>query len=270
MEKTITVLRIILLLILIAILSCVLALFVNKDLSFGFTSKAELVYDKNIEENIDNINIYSDSLNYKIIKSERNIANVKVYDDEENKVTVKVEDNSLKITSDNRKVCFFCSFKKREVIISLPEKEYDLYMETKSGDIKSSLDLNNVTIKSTSGDIKLDNTNDVNIKVTSGDINISRVDNLIIDSTSGDININKINKYVDINTTSGDINISDLTLEEDSKIKVTSGDININQSSNNIYFNAKTTSGSVRINNNDRFANIELMINTISGDIRVK
>ena len=252
MEKTITVLRIILLLILIAILSCVLALFINKDFSFGFTSKAELVYDKNIEENIDNINIYSDSLNYKIIKSERNIANVKVYDDEENKVTVKVEDNSLKITSDNRKVCFFCSFKKREVIISLPEKEYDLYMETKSGDIKSSLDLNNVTIKSTSGDIKLDNTNDVNIKVTSGDINISRVDNLIIDSTSGDINI------------------SDLTLEEDSKIKVTSGDININQSSNNIYFNAKTTSGSVRINNNDRFANIELMINTISGDIRFK
>ena len=270
MEKTITILRITLLLILIAILSCVLALFINKDLSFSFNPNAKLVYDKNIEENIDNINIYSDSLNYKIIKSERNIANVKVYDDEDNKVTVKVEDNSLKITSDNRKVCFFCLFKKREVIISLPEKEYDLYMETKSGDIKSSIDLDNVIIKATSGDVKLDNTNDVNIKVTSGDITINRVDNIIIDSTSGDIDINKINKYVDINTTSGDIKINDLTLEEDSKIKVTSGDIRVIKSSDNIYFNAKKTCGDIRINNNDRFANVELILNTISGDIRVK
>lgn len=272
MERVIATLKIVLLLILIAILSSVLVLFINKDLNFDFNfgTRAELIYDKNIEEEFDKINIRSDSLDIKFIKSSDNIVNVKVYDRKENEIKVNVEDNTLNIASDNNSICIFCFMKKREAVISLPDNIYDLIIKTGSGDITSNTEFNSVNIESTSGDIEFNNVKDLRIKVTSGDILVNEVDNLSVESTSGDVEINKINKYLNIETISGDIDIKDLSLAENSRIRVTSGDVTIFKSSENIYYNAKTTSGNVRINNNDRFANIELTINTISGDVMVK
>lgn len=267
MNKTITILRIILLIILITILTGILILFINKD--FNFNTKSSLIYDNNIEEEFNKIDIISKSLDFKFIKSNDDTTNIKFYDNKNNKVNVKVENNTLKIESDNKNTCFFCITTKREAIITLPEKEYDLLINTTSGDIKSDIDFNKVNIISTSGDIEFNKIKEASIKVISGDIIIEELNSLTIESTSGDVEINKINEQLSINTTSGDINIKELSLTKDSNIKVTSGDILIYSKSNDIYYNAKATSGDIKITNNNRHANTELTINAKSGDITV-
>ena len=285
MEKSLVALKITLLVILISILVGVLIVSINKD--FTFETKSKLVYDKNIEEDFSKIDSYLESMDIRFVKSDDNKTNVKVYDKKENNVTFNVENDTLKIVSDNNEKCIFCISGGRKIVISLPEKIYDLKVETKSGDIASSINFNKVSIDSKSGDIKLNNISDVDIKVKSGDISLNNIkngdikvasgdieveeaDDIKITSTSGDVQINKINKYLDIDTKSGDISISDLALTKNSKIKVTSGDVFIYKASNDIYFNAKVASGDVMINNNNRHANNELTISTKSGDITVE
>ena len=269
MNKTITILRIILLIILITILTGILILFINKDFKFNFNTKSSLIYDNNIEEEFNKIDIISKSLDFKFVKSNDDTTNVKIYDNKNNKVTVKVDNNTLKIESDNKNTCFFCITTKREAIITLPEKEYELLINTTSGDIKSDINFNKVNIISTSGDIEFNEIKEASIKVTSGDIIIKEVNSLTIESTSGDIDINKINEQLSINTTSGDIIIKELSLTKDSNIKVTSGDVTIYSKSSDIYYNAKATSGDILITNNNRHANTELTINAKSGDITI-
>ena len=276
MEKTIALLKIILLLLAIAILSCILVLFIKKDynvfekFNFGI-SKATLIYDKIIEEEFNKIDISTESLDIEFVKANDNIVNVKVYDEEDSSVYVGVTDNTLKVVSKNKtKVHFGIATMNKKVVISLPENIYDLVITSTSGDITSEIEFNNVSIKSTSGDIKLDKVKDADLSVTSGDIFVKEVNNLIINSTSGDVDINKINNHIELKTQSGDVKINDLSLTEDSKIKVTSGDIKVLKSSSDIYFNASSKTGDIRINNNNRYGAAELTINTVTGDITVK
>jgi len=238
--------------------------------NFGFGSKSTLIYNENINEDFNKIDIYSKSLDFKFVKSTDNNINVKVYDEKNNTVSVKVENNTLKIVSDNDNVCIFCFPSKRQAIISLPENTYDLVLETTSGDIYSEININKADLNTRSGDIELNNIKNANIKVTSGDIKINEVDDLNIKTTSGDIEINKINKHIDSETTSGDIEINNLILTTDSNIKVTSGDVTIFNASDDIYYNTHVISGDIKVNNNNRHANNELTINTKSGDITVK
>ena len=272
---TITLISLLSLIVITLILGLVLLInnkftFKLDNFNFGFGSKSTLIYDKNIEENFNKIDIFSKSLDFKFVKSSDNNINVKVYDDKNNTVSVKVENQTLKITSDNDNVCIFCFSSKRQAIISLPDKMYDLTLETTSGDIYSEINFNNADLEARSGDIELNNIKNANIKVTSGDIKINEVDKLIVKATSGDLEINKINKQIDSETTSGDIDINNLSLTTNSNIKVTSGDVTIFNASHDIYYNTSVISGDVRVNNNNRHANYELTINTKSGDITVK
>lgn len=270
MEKTLTILRICLLSILIIILSWILYLFINKDFNINLKTQASLIYDNNIKEEFDKIDIYTESMDFKFVKSNDDTTNIKIYDSKDNIVNVKVENNILKIESNKNNRCFLCTVDDRETIITLPEKEYELVVNTKSGDIKSAdINFNKADIITKSGDVGINKIKEANINVTSGDIIITEVDNLTIESTSGDVKINKINNQLDIKTTSGDISINDLSLTKDSKIKVTSGDIKIYSKSSDIYYNAKATSGDILITNNNRHANTELTISTTSGDITV-
>ena len=268
-SRVLKIISIILLSLLIIGLCIVFILLFNNKISFkSFESK--LIYDKNITDFFDTIKVSTKSLDIQLVKSNNNVSNVKVYDKKDNEISVKVEDKTLIIDSNkNKSWCFLC-FGKNKAVISLPEKEYNLIVNSTSGDIESNVDLNDVTIVATSGDIELNKTNDFVATVVSGDIEVKEAHNLVISSTSGDIEIGKIKNSLEIETTSGDINIEDLTIDKNSSIRVISGDININKSSGNIYFDAKVTSGDVLIGNNNRHGDYELKINAKSGDIRVK
>ncbi len=269
MSKAIKILAIVLLSLLIVGLIATFVLLLNEKMEFPMV-QTELVYDENISEPFDNIQVSIESLDIKLIKAEDSNVNVKVYDSKDNEVSVKVEDDTLIIENNKHTSWHFLSFGTREVVISLPEREYDLIVNSTSGDVKAKIAFNDVTIVTTSGDIKFTKVNDLEATVTSGDIEVDEVNNITIASNSGDVEIGKINKSLDIETTSGDIDIDNLTIVKDSSIKVTSGDVTIHNSSNNIYYNTKVTSGDVKINNNNRHAEYELKIDTKSGDIIVK
>ena len=269
MSKIIKILLIILLTILISGLIFVFVLLLNNKMDLKII-QSKLIYDENIIEPFDNIQVSTNNLDIKLVKSEDSNVKVKVYDRKDSHLSVKVNDNTLIIdNNEHNSWCFFC-FGKSEVIISLPEKEYNLVINSSSGDIISKLDFNTVTIVTTSGDTTLNKVNDLVINSTSGDIEINEVGNVTITSTSGDVEVGKVINSLNIETTSGDIEINDLTIMKDSSIKVISGDVIIHKSSDNIYYNAKATSSDVKISNNNRHADYEMKINAKSGDIIVK
>lgn len=272
MNNSINILKIVILSMLTIILVSFLILLLNSDIKFNFKTKpSKLVYNQNIVEQFNKIDIDTRSLDIKFLKSEDDTVNVKVYDKDDNDLSVKVENDTLKVSSQKKNVCmFFCFSNKREVIISLPQREYDLLVNSTSGDITSKIDFNNLKIGSKSGDVTLQKVGNAEIKVTSGDIKVENANNLVIDSTSGDLILGNIYDSVKLETTSGDIRIDNITLTSDSSIKVTSGDVKINNASENIYFNTKVKSGDVKISNNNRKAEYELSIRTTSGDIIVK
>lgn len=268
-NKIIKILLIILLTILVVGLIAVFVLLLNNKIDLNI-SQSKLIYDEIITESFNNIQVSTKSLDIKLIKSNDLKANVKVYDRKDSELSVKVEDNNLKIENERHTSwCFLC-FGESKVVISLPEKEYDLVINATSGDIESQVDLNNATIVTTSGDIDFTKVNELVLTVTSGDIEINEVNSITITSTSGDVEIGKVNNSLNIETTSGDIDIDNLTIMKDSNIKVKSGDVTINKTTDNIYYNATATSGDVKITNNNRHADYELKIDTKSGDIKVK
>ena len=268
-NKIIKILLIILLTILVVGLIAVFVLLLNNKIDLNI-SQSKLIYDEIITESFNNIQVSTKSLDIKLIKSNNLKANVKVYDRKDNELSVKVEDNTLKIENERHTSwCFLC-FGESKVVISLPEKEYDLVVNATSGDIESQVDLNNATIVTTSGDIDFTKVNELVLTVTSGDIEINEVNSITVTSTSGDVEIGKINNSLNIETTSGDIDIDNLTIMKDSNIKVKSGDVTINKRSDNIYCNATAISGDVKITNNNRHADYELKIDTKSGDINVR
>lgn len=272
MSKVLRIILITLLSLLTITLIVGLVILIKDDFKFDFkyNGTSNLVYDENITQEFNKIDIITESLDIEFVKSNDNIANVKIYDDDKNDVMVNVENETLNIKSDKKvDFCFFC-FRNRKAIITLPEKMYNLVVDTKSGDITSEIDFNNVNIVSTSGDLKFNNITEAFIKVTSGDIKINEVDDLEIKSTSGDLDIDKVNKQLNIKTTSGDIIINNLMLTENSNIDVTSGDVLILNASDNIYYDTNVISGDVKINNNNRHADVEVKISAKSGDITVK
>ena len=116
----------------------------------------------------------------------------------------------------------------------------------------------------------LENEYNLVINSTLGDIEVNEVSDVTITSTSGDVRIGIANNSLNIETTFGYIDINDLTIMEDSSIKVISGDVIIHKSSDNIYYNAKTTSGDVKMCDDNRHADYEMKINAKSGDIIIK
>lgn len=272
MSKVLRIILITLLSLLTMTLIVGLVILIKTDFKFDFkyNVNSTLVYDKNITEEFNKIDIITESLDVEFIKSKDNVVNVKIYDDDKNDVMVNVDSETLRIES-NKKVnfCFFC-FRSRKAIVTLPEKMYNLVVDTKSGDITSKIDFDDVNIVSASGDIDFNYINKAFIKVTSGDVKINEVDDLEIKSTSGDLDIDKVNKQLNIKTTSGDIIINNLMLTENSNIDVTSGDLLILNASDNIYYDTNVISGDVKINNNNRHADVEVKISAKSGDIIIK
>jgi len=273
MNNTINILKIIILSLVAIILISVLVIFVKDERKFKFDFKAKpskLVYDEVINEEFNKIDIDATSIDIKIEKSLDDTTNVKIYDTDNESLNVGVNNNVLTIENKKKYNCFiFCFSKKREIVVTIPEKEYDLIINSKSSDIISTTKLNNVNIKVTSGDIELQDVNSAKINVTSGDLSVEKINSIDLETRSGDATINSINEYLKIKTTSGDIKIKNLNIIKDSEIKVTSGDVKIDNVLSSVYFDTKVTSGDVKIGNNDRRADCELRIKTTLGDIRV-
>lgn len=244
---------------------------------FGFdlgSKNMKLVdsYDA-LNSDINNINFNLYSTDVEIKESENHTLRVEYYSNKDKNDKIKVENNNIIINEEsNKTICFGICHNQRRIIVYIPSNYIlSFNIVTKSGDIKSTINLNDskINIKTTSGDINLENTNNISLTTTSGDIKLNTANIANLKTTSGDIRINNINDYININTTSGDIDITNLKITANSNINTTSGDIIINNNISNCYIDFKTRSGSNYIKKSDRKSDVVLNVKTTSGDISV-
>lgn len=275
-NKTLTIIKLVLLSIIALLLTTILIVLLVKPRSnfnlFKVNNKPELVYERDITEPIKKINVTTKASSIQVETNDTNKISVKYYGDKEDKeLDLSTANEVLNINEDTSYFCLgFCNFAEHKIIISLPKEiDYELDFNTASGDIYiPNINLSNIDIKTVSGDIKVINAKNANLESTSGDIEITEVEKLVSKTVSGEINVNRIKRSCDIKTTSGDVDISLLEITTDSNISTVSGDVEIETNSNS-YVKTETTSGEVSIDNNNRYAKTELTVKTTSGDIEV-
>lgn len=292
MNSALNIIKIILLSFIAIALTIVLIVLLNgkiKIKGIDLYEKTELVYENTFTESISNLNIVTTNNDVKILEKEIENIEVKIYDRKDAKPTAEVKDNTLYIENkDEVRIGFsFGILGNSKIEIAVPKgTTYNLIVEGTSSDIESQVELQDVSINTKSGDISLKNNISTVIQTTSGDVLIDSSKTLDITTTSGDTKITSVSKSLkvkatsgdmligdvdgklNLETTSGDIKINKLSLTSNSSIGVTSGDIIISKT-NDIYIDAHAVSGDTKVNTNNRKADVELKIKTISGDIIV-
>lgn len=265
------------------------------DFNFGFVlNPKDLVlvdsYESSDEEEINGIKFSLYSTDIDIKESENSNIKVEYFSSKEKNDKLEVKDNKISLKEEkNKTICFGICQNQRKIIVYIPNASSLTFdIKTRSGDIKSFVDLaesivnitttsgdiilentTNVNLTTTSGDIVINNTNEANLVSTSGDIAVNEGDILNIVSTSGNILINTVTDTLNITSTSGDIKITNLEIVTDSNINTTSGDIKISNNNSNCYIDFKTKSGDNDINKSNRKSDIALNVSTTSGDISV-
>ena len=301
MNKVLMIILIILLSIIALVLTAGFVILLNANqynINFSMDfAEGEPTLIKSEEANFDSINkidfeIYSIDLEIK--PSENENIKVEYYSNKEDddKIEMTVEESTLRVKEKQEtKVSFGIVGYNNKLVLYVPAEysgEYNIAVT--SGDIRSEIDMSNgkSNIVTTSGDIKLDVIGESNVATTSGDIKINKItenasvattsgdvwigeskENLKVGTTSGDLKIDNISGEISLKTTSGDILLGELNIEENSNIKTTSGDVYIKNNASNCYVDTKTTSGDAKVNQSDRKSDIELKIETMSGDISV-
>ncbi len=155
----------------------------------------------------------------------------------------------------------------------------DLTISSTSGDIKmGNIEAKNIKIESISGDIKLGDLidEDLKLKTVSGDIRVESAKGKVeAKTTSGTIEIQKFEGEVELTSISGDVKSDDFKVTGASRVKTTSGNVRmyLNQDSN-CEIQTKSVSGNVTLPNRRNVMGIEpyaeLNIETISGNIRLE
>lgn len=155
----------------------------------------------------------------------------------------------------------------------------DLTISSTSGDIKMrDIEAKSIGIETVSGDIKLQNLKEDNLKLktTSGDISMGNiVGEIEAKTTSGEIESRKIEGNVEMQSVSGNIECEDFRITGDSNIKTTSGEVKmyLNEESNCEIF-TDTVSGNVTLPNRRNVMGnapyVELKVKTTSGNIRLE
>ena len=251
---------------------------------FTFFEKPVIIYDNTFEK-IASINVDVTSYDVELKESNNDTIKVEISGSKKNqdKFHVEEENGNLTINENGSSVCIgFCL--DGAITIYLPKQDITYTHKSSSGSLNSDIDLGNVDINTTSGDITLKNINDGTISSTSGNINVANANKLNASATSGDISLDEVRDIVitsksgnvevksitlkmDITTTSGDIDILSLSIKEDSKAEARSGNIDI-KLDKDVFIDATTRSGDIDIDNTN--ASPILTIKTTSGDITAK
>ena len=169
-----------------------------------------------ITENFESVSININTTDVSFIPTQLDSATVVCFEKESETHTVTVIDGVLTVTynpsSFLKKLSFF-NFKKPNISISLPQKEYNnLVLLGNTADIflSSELTFNNASITTDTGDVIVKSAIKEELKVT---------------TTTGDINLSQTSaNNVELFVNTGDIEINQLNCLNDLKISVTTGD----------------------------------------------
>ena len=274
MNKTVTVILIILLSILtIAVTGMFILLIkgnINFNWSFNFGGYSNKLIDSKEIETIKDINIDCDIADVFVEESSDNTIKIELYSEDSDNYYIKEEDNTINVKLYPKKKGFQLFGKIEKIIIKIP-KDYNknLKVNFTTGDFKiESFPNMRLDFKGSTGDIKADKLKHISGEISTGDITIGSVDVFSAATDTGDIKIDSINKRVYAKTSTGDIKIGEVTVEEDSTIKTSAGDVKID-SLKGAFIESHTNTGDIRVNNNDRKLDNTITINTSTGDITV-
>ncbi|WP_425449447.1 DUF4097 family beta strand repeat-containing protein [Dethiothermospora halolimnae] len=139
--------------------------------------------------------------------------------------------------------------------------------------------LNDVSIKKSSSDIKIENLNirDFKCKSSSGDTDIESIicKNAYIDTSSGKVDIEEFDGNLDVSSSSGSVRIGYKNTNNDIKVKTSSGKVNINllnggknERVNSGLLDVHTSSGKVKIQ--QEVLNHDINVKTSSGSVKIK
>ncbi len=306
MDKSIKILQICLLIVLLIILFGILMWGLNKN-NFTFGSETKQVKNETISlENIDQINFNTKSSDVQVYVSNTKELRIVQYSakkaKEKDLFTYKKEGSTLTIEDNHNYFCIgFCFNVDTRYEIYLPKtytknlnineisgditiEELDLSLnslslKTTSGDIEinNNVTANNLTIDTKSGEIKTNNikSNKTDIQSISGDLYLESLvsKDIYLHTISGEVEVNKIEGKLEIKTTSGDIEIDHFSIRNNSKITSISGDVDLNLSKDS-HCNVieSSVSGDKHLPHNSSLVGkgtYKLEINTTSGDIEV-
>lgn len=263
---------VILSLLLIFLVISLIVLLSKNDVSFDFlNSNSVLLKEEEFNlEDINGINIASNSTDIKIISASDNIVKVNVYGKKDDEVSVELINGELSLNYSKNTPCIGFCFGDKFIEVVIPSNyNSNLNIKTKSGNVTAdSLNVLLLQVKSNSGDIDIKDYNKVEVSSESGNIKLGTVNYLDVNTLSGDIRVDRINYYINGETNSGKVDIDSLVLGANSSISTSSGDVNINNI-NDIYVDASTRSGDIEIKNNNRMAVVILKLITKSGNIEV-
>lgn len=269
MNKTSTIILVTLLTILTICLSISLFFLIKGGFNFDFSDVKLKLIDSKEFDSIGNLDVETDTADIYIKTNSENKVKVEVYSNDYKEESITNTTNSLNVVL-MKKCRIFCFAKRSKIYVYLPETyKNNMSIRSTTGDILvDDYADSDVNIKVTTGDISLKSIKNATISVTTGDVKISSVNDIIVTTTTGDIFLSKVNNYMSINTTTGDVEIGEANINKNSNIKATTGDVNI-ENIKNVYIDGKTTTGDNKINNNDRKSDVELTIKTTTGDIKV-
>lgn len=262
MKNRALIITLIIILSIIAVLLTILLIYALTSENFiinNFEIKSQnVIFEQNYSVNdIEKINITSETGEVKIIENEENTIVVTVYSNSSRdlqNINFSNTDGELKfsVLGERNKLINF-GFHLKDIVIKAPKDA-----------------LKKITINNDFGDIKIDDFQEatINIDQDCGDVDVGTVKNATIKSSYGDIKINSILNKCDIDSDCGDIKIENLQINENSSIKSDLGDVKI-QNINDVYVDAKTDLGDIKVNSNNRHSEITLTIENDCGDIKV-
>lgn len=231
---------------------------------FGIGNQTQILVQKEIEmSEIDKIKVDVSSANVKIVEGNEEKAKVTIYGYQEEKYDVISENQELAIKQKDTFHIFilFLVSVKREVKIELPKSyEGEIAIRATSGNTQiTDLEKTNITVESTSGNVKCGNLKNGKVKTTSGNILVGNADEISLQASSGNIQSGNMRKGK-IETTSGGIKAE---MAEEIEAKATSGGIRIEKANQ---ISAKTNSGSIHIEQINDSCNLS----ATSGGIQIK
>ncbi|ABV63620.1 MULTISPECIES: LiaG family protein [Bacillus] len=163
--------------------------------------------------------------------------------------------STFNVRAENKGFLFFTSFEKGELLVKIPT-DYHKNVKITGGsgvseiDGEGKLSLEDVILKSTSGNLNAENfsANNVEIKATSGRLSASHIDakNSDIGATSGRVDIKDVKGEMQLEMTSGRLTASFDTIESPVSFHMTSGSAKFNlPDEGDFNVQVKKTSGSV-------------------------
>ncbi len=290
--KKLLVISIVLLVVGAVILAAAFA-FVKFD--FKKISSEELMTNTYYAENsFSNIEIDSDDCKVTLIPSEDEVCKIVCTETEKVKFKITDENGTLKIVyQDSRswvdRIGIFIA--EKTVDVYLPQNEYEnlkignssggvvisdgltfseIQTNTSSGSVKCYADADVLSVKVSSGSIKLDGVSalEINLESSSGSIKLDNIssENINLEATSGSVKLDSVNaeKSITVESTSGSVELNSVSCEN-LNASASSGSVKLFDVIASDSMKVKSSSGSVNLNDSDAS---DIEIKTTSGSVK--